>query len=120
MKAESGWVWAGDEPPGWYSTRTPFMLLPGTLGSAWSKTTVTVAPAGSCAWAVGGGARVARTTAQKARVNISFSSVDVFALVTATPAQARSRRRWPRYADWRPASGTGRPARRRSSAHEHR
>ena len=36
MNAESGWVCAGDEPPGWYSTSTPFMLLPGTFGRAWS------------------------------------------------------------------------------------
>src|SRR4029079_7939960 len=43
MKAEGAWVCAGDEPPGAYSTSTPLMLFPGTLGSTWSKTTVTLA-----------------------------------------------------------------------------
>src|ERR1700756_5120804 len=33
-------MWAGDASPGAYSTSTPFMLLPGTLGRAWSKTTL--------------------------------------------------------------------------------
>src|SRR5262245_54817681 len=42
MKAEWGCVCAGDEPPGGYSTSTPLMLLPGTFGSAWSKTCVTL------------------------------------------------------------------------------
>src|SRR5215510_2416785 len=42
MKAEAGWVWAGFAPPGWYSTSTPFILLPGTLGRARSKTNVTL------------------------------------------------------------------------------
>src|SRR3546814_11071056 len=42
MKAELGWVWAADEPPGSYSTSTPLMLLPGTLGSTWSYTSVTL------------------------------------------------------------------------------
>src|ERR1700730_6731350 len=32
MKAECGCVWAGEEPPGSYSTSTPLMLLPGTFG----------------------------------------------------------------------------------------
>src|SRR5918992_4276975 len=43
MNAESGWVCAGFEPPGWYSTSTPFMLLPGTFGRARSNTSVTLA-----------------------------------------------------------------------------
>src|SRR5262249_51327837 len=42
MKADFGWVCAGFEPPGWYSTSTPFILLPGTFGRARSKTNVTV------------------------------------------------------------------------------
>ena len=37
-----GWVCAGFEPPGWYSTSTPFILLPGTFGRARSKTNVTL------------------------------------------------------------------------------
>ena len=43
MKAEGAWMWAGEEPPGPYSTSTPFMLLPGTFGSAWSNTIDTFA-----------------------------------------------------------------------------
>src|SRR5262245_31858721 len=43
MNAELGWVCAGFEPPGWYSTSTPFMLLPGTFGRARSNTSVTLA-----------------------------------------------------------------------------
>src|SRR4051794_24379364 len=49
MKADWGWVWAGDVPPGPYSTSTPFMLLPGTLGRAWSKTIATLALWVACA-----------------------------------------------------------------------
>src|SRR5260370_24036618 len=51
MKADLGWVWADDVPPGAYSTSTPFMLLPGTLGRTWSKTIVTLALLVSCAMA---------------------------------------------------------------------
>src|SRR5215467_14335601 len=43
MKADFGCVWAGDEPPGAYSTSTPLMLLPGTFGKACSYTSVTFA-----------------------------------------------------------------------------
>src|SRR5918999_4532088 len=42
MKADFGWVCAGFVPPGWYSTSTPFILLPGTFGRARSKTNVTL------------------------------------------------------------------------------
>ncbi|CVI25099.1 hypothetical protein AGR4A_pAt10478 [Agrobacterium tumefaciens str. B6] len=49
MKAESGWVCAGEEPPGAYSTSTPFKLFPGTFGSGWSYTTFTSSPMAS--WA---------------------------------------------------------------------
>src|SRR5882724_12456567 len=44
MKADRGCVWAVDTTPGPYSTRIPFILFPGTLGIAWSKTTVTFGP----------------------------------------------------------------------------
>src|SRR5262252_9594638 len=44
MKADLGCVWPTDATPGPYSTRIPFMLLPGTFGIAWSKTTVTFGP----------------------------------------------------------------------------
>src|SRR5215831_18791738 len=44
MKADLGCVWPTDPTPGPYSTRIPFILLPGTLGIAWSKTTVTFGP----------------------------------------------------------------------------
>src|SRR5258708_2144939 len=71
MKAEAGCVCAGDEPPGSHSTSTPFMLLPGTLGSAWSKTTVTLDLAGSRAEA-GVKASVARRIPPTSRVNISI------------------------------------------------
>ena len=33
-KAVFGCVWAGEDPPGAYSTRTPFILLPGAFGRA--------------------------------------------------------------------------------------
>src|SRR5713101_2237251 len=44
MKADLGCVWPTDATPGPYSTRIPFILFPGTLGIAWSKTTVTFGP----------------------------------------------------------------------------
>src|SRR5882757_4784331 len=44
MKADGGCAWASEKPPGAYSTRTPFMLLLGTFGNTWSKTSVTFAP----------------------------------------------------------------------------
>src|SRR5439155_16605830 len=44
MKADLGCVWPTDATPGPYSTSTPFILLPGTLGRAWSKTSVTFGP----------------------------------------------------------------------------
>src|ERR1700710_1092602 len=56
MKALSGCVCAGEDPPGPYSTSTALMLLPGTFGRTWSKTIPTLAsppsrdlPTGSCA-----------------------------------------------------------------------
>jgi hypothetical protein len=71
MKAESGWVWAGDEPPGWYSTSTPFMLLPGTFGSAWSKTTVTFDLSEGASWAEApASAMLARATVQRILVSM--------------------------------------------------
>src|SRR5678815_1245788 len=44
MKADLGCMWPTDAPPGPYSTSTPLMLLPGTFGRAWSKTTVAFGP----------------------------------------------------------------------------
>src|SRR6478672_6981090 len=44
MKADLGCVWPTDATPGPYSTRIPFILFPGTLGIAWSKTTVAFGP----------------------------------------------------------------------------
>src|SRR6266404_7140704 len=44
MKADVGCVWPTDATPGPYSTSTPFILLPGTFGRAWSKTTVAFGP----------------------------------------------------------------------------
>src|SRR6266567_2008938 len=44
MKADLGCVWAVDATPGPYSTSTPFILLPGTFGRAWSKPTVAFGP----------------------------------------------------------------------------
>src|SRR4029077_16215454 len=44
MKADLGCMWPTDATPGPYSTRMPFILLPGTFGRAWSKTTVTFGP----------------------------------------------------------------------------
>src|SRR2546423_3263657 len=44
MKADLGCVWADDATSGPYSTSTPFILLPGTFGRAWSKTSVTFGP----------------------------------------------------------------------------
>src|SRR5688572_21693760 len=74
MKAEAGCVCAGEDAPGPYSTSTPFMLLPGTLGSARSKTTVTFL-AGPSAQA-GVRASVARRMPLASRVSISYSWVD--------------------------------------------
>src|SRR5262245_62149638 len=79
MNAEFGCVCAADEPPGPYSTRTPFMLLPGTFGSGWSKTTVTFL-VGSPAMAgarAGVTASVARRIPLTSRVNIACSWVGV-------------------------------------------
>src|SRR5678815_175934 len=49
MKADLGCMWPTDAPPGPYSTSTPLMLLPGTFGRAWSKTTVAFGPLSSSA-----------------------------------------------------------------------
>src|SRR5690606_40881611 len=49
MKDEFGCVCAELVPPGSYSTSTTRMLLPGTLGSGWSKTILTFSP--TVSWA---------------------------------------------------------------------
>jgi hypothetical protein len=68
MKADAGCLCAGDEAPGPYSTSTPFILLPGTFGSAWSKTTVTFLAASSAE--AGVKASVARRIPLTSRMNI--------------------------------------------------
>src|SRR3954453_17937201 len=76
MNAERGCMWAGEEPPGPYSTSTPFMLLPGTLGSAWSNTTVTLAvgAAVSAAWAVRNDVAETAAAIRNLRMGVSSKS----------------------------------------------
>ncbi|MNR62525.1 hypothetical protein D3C85_1845760 [compost metagenome] len=71
MKADFGWVWDGDAPPGAYSTSTPFMLLPGMFGMGRSNTTVTLPGSGSPADAAVIES-AAKAAARKACVNIAI------------------------------------------------
>src|SRR4029077_2113345 len=81
MQAEAGWVCAGFEPPGWYSTSTPFILLPGTFGRVRSKTNVTLAVSvfirtvGKSLAEAPLTKRAARATPQRNLVNIVFASL---------------------------------------------
>src|SRR5262245_47455909 len=84
MKAETGCMCPGDEPPGPYSTNTPFMLLPGTFGSTWSNTTVTLDLVESLAEA-GARASVASMTLQRTRVSICFSLEFTIVRAARTP-----------------------------------
>src|SRR5215831_9580829 len=74
MKADLGCVWPGEKPPGPYSTSTPLMLLPGTLGSSCWKTRVTLATFsfGACASAPANG-RIATSKEQAMRFMESSS-----------------------------------------------
>src|SRR3977135_313770 len=82
MKADLGCVWPTDATPGPYSTRIPFILFPGTLGIAWSKTTVTFGPSSA---AIPERTPTAATSAQTISVRRNSpidSEVRIFFIVT--------------------------------------
>src|SRR5882672_3487684 len=82
MKADLGCVWPTDATPGPYSTRIPFILFPGTLGIAWSKTTVAFGPSSA---AIPERTPIVATSAQTISVRRNSptdSEVRIFFIVT--------------------------------------